>query len=373
MTRLAHLPRVRRLRRRIAAAALAGVPLLTSGCGPSVPVQLGMKNVPLDITVGNDVPTKPPAAHGPTAPPVDQALPVFAPVVTVAPAQPAVQNFTPPAPLVVGSGVVCPQLDTGKASPAAATPEVDDAASNGVWKFRSSGELSVNGAAFALPPQNTRTISAATEASRGVFTFSETGVSFGFPGALTQYRASDSTSAPANPLASPTSSFGLTSFTMPLPGGGAWVFQPATPLQLLATPAAQNTTYQPDPSNPAIPNTTGSWNAAQNDAKDGTAMSIQATDLGHVRVNACGTPVDAWQVHAILTLTGTLVQSTAEPAPATTDLTLDVTYAVATGLGGMIVDETVKTVANSDGTAPTFAGAGFTDNTASTISAPQPT
>jgi hypothetical protein len=371
MTRLAHLPRVRRLRRRALAAAMAGVPLLTSGCGPSVPVQLGMKNVPLDITVGNDVPTRPPVARGGvTAPPVAEALPAVAPLITAV-APPAAPGFTPPPPLVVGSGEVCPQLDHTRASPGAATAEVDSTATQGAWPFRSGGEVTVDGVAYALPPQNTRSVSAAAQSSQGVFDFTETGDSFGFPGAQTAYTASNSTSAPANPLVSPTSSFGLSSFLLQFPGG-ALAFHPATPLKLLATPASAASTYQPDPNNPSIPDTTGSWNDAQSDAQDGSAMSIQATDLGKVQVNACGTPVDAWRVHAVLTLTGTLIATTAGPVAAKTDLTLDVTYAVATGLGGLIVDEVVKTVANSDGSTPSFAGAAFTDNTTSTLSAPRP-
>jgi len=366
---LARLPRARRLRRRALAAAMIGVPLLTSGCGPSVPVQLGMKNVPLDITVGNDVATKPPAAHGPSAPPVAEALPVIVPAVAAPP--PPVQNFTPPPPVAVGSGEVCPELDTSRASPAAATVEVDDAATAGTWLNRSSGTLNVNGAAVAMPPQDSWVISAPASSSQGVWDFAEHGIVLGFPGADAAFHASDSTSGPANPLVSPTSSFGLSRLTVNFPGG-AWLFQPANPLKLLATPTAQTSTYQPDPNNPSIPNATGSWSDAEADAADGTAMTIQATDTGKVRVNACGTGVDAWQVHATITFTGATIQTTAGQSPARTDLTLDVTYAVATGLGGMIVDEQVKTLPNSDGSPPFFAGVPFSDDTTSTLSAPRP-
>jgi hypothetical protein len=366
---LAHLPRVRRLRRRALAASMIGVPLLTSGCGPSVPVQLGMKNVPLDIAVGNDVPTRPPVAHGPTAPPVAQALPVIVPV-AAAPA-PAVQGFTPPAPVVVGSGEVCPQLDKTKASPAAATPEVDDAATAGKWPNRSGGTLNINGAVIPVPTQGTWTVGAANQSAQGVSDFTEQGMAFGFPGAAAGYHASNSTSAPSTPLATPTSSFGLSQLVVFF-ANGAWVYRPVNPLKLLATPAAANSAYQPDPNNPAIPNTTGTWTDTETDPANGNALTIQATDEGLTRVNACGTPVDAWKVHAVMTLTGTTVTTGAVPTPAKTDLTLDVTYAVATGLGGMIVDETVKTLPNPDGSVSYFAGAIFSDDTTATLSAPKP-
>ena len=366
---LARLPRARRLRRRALAAAMIGVPLLTSGCGPSVPVQLGMKNVPLDIAVGNDVATRPPAAHGPTAPPVAEALPVIVPVTAAPP--PAVRNFTPPAPLVVGSGEVCPQLDATRPSPAQATPEVDDAATAGKWPDRSGGTLNIGGVTVGMPPQDTWTVSGATQASQGVYDFAEHGIVLGFPGADGSFHASNSTSAPPTPLVAPTSSFGISGLTVNFPGG-AWRFRPATPLTLLATPAAQSSTYQPDPSNPAIPNTTGTWSDAQSDAADGTAMSIQATDDGFVRVNACGTPVDAWQVHATITFSGATIATASGAAPAKTDLTLDVVYSVATGLGGLIVDEQVKTAPNADGSLPVFAGMPFADNSSTTLSAPKP-
>ncbi len=367
---LARLPRVRRLRRRALAAALVGVPLITSGCGPSVPVQLGIKDVPLDITVGNDA--KPPVPRGGRTPaPLDQALPAFVPAVASAAPPPAVRDFIPPAPLVVGSGVVCPQLDPTKASPAAATPEVDGAATVGKWPNRNSGTLAIDGATVALPAQDTWVVSAAEQSSQGVYDFTEHGITLGFPGADATFHASNSTSAPANPLVSPTSSFGLSRLVVNFPGG-AWTFHPAHALQLLATPAAANSTYKPDPSNPAVPNTTGSWNDVQSDPTDGSTMSIQATDLGHVRVNACGTPVDAWQVEATVTITGTTIATAAGPSPATTDLTLHVVYSVATGLGGLIVDEQVKTLPNNDGSPSTFAGVPFTDTTSSTLSAPKP-
>jgi hypothetical protein len=371
---LARLSRVRRLRRRLLAGAMVGVPLLTSGCGPSVPVQVGMKNVPLDITVGNDVATKPPAPHGPTAPPVAEALPAFAPVITpVSPSlPPPVPSFVPPA-LGSGSGDTCPQLDPTRASPAAATPEVEGTATDGTWPIRNDGSVSVNGAAVALPAHDTWVTSSATQASQGVFTFAEHGVAFGFPGADAAYRASNSTSAPANPLVSPTSSFGLSRLVVNFPGNsGALVFQPATPLKLLATPAQADAPYQPDPSNPAIPNTTGNWTDTESDAQDGTVMTISASDAGFTRVNACGTPVDAWEVKATITLTGATYSTTAGPQPGRTDVTFTVQYAVATGLGGMIVDEHVDMAPNADGNPPTVGGAPYTAKYGSTLSAPQP-
>jgi hypothetical protein len=71
-------------------------------------------------------------------------------------------------------------------------------------------------------------------------------------------------------------------------------------------------------------------------------MTIRATDLGVVRDNVCGTPINAWRVSATLTLTSTNEYSGAIPTPAQTNVTLTGTYDVATGLGGMIVAESLN-------------------------------
>jgi hypothetical protein len=369
MIRLARLPRVRRLRRRVLCAAMATVPLLTSGCGPSVPPQLGIKNVPLDIAVGNDTAVEPPHP-GAAAPPVAQALPAFAPVITtVSPKSSPAPGFVPPA-FAVTPAETCPALDSTKASPAPASPEVEGPATAGTWPFGSSGSYVVNGAAIPLPPQNVRVVSNPAQTSQGVFTYAEDGITFGFPNAPAAFRASNSTSAPANPLVAPTSAFGLTQLDIPTTAGIV-MFHPQTPLTLLSTPAQAYGAYNPDPNNPAIPNTTGSWSDAQSDAQHGTSVSIQATNLGQVRVNACGTPVDAWQVQATLTITSTEVWLQI-PTPAKTELTLTVSYAVATGLGGMIVDEKVQTAPNPDSSPDLLAGATFSTKVTSTISSPRP-
>jgi hypothetical protein len=96
-------------------------------------------------------------------------------------------------------------------------------------------------------------------------------------------------------------------------------------------------------------------------------MSIDATDVGRVRVNACGTPVDAWKVQATVTLVGTQVTTSSGTVPAATNLTMNVTYAVATGLGGLIVDWAEKTTSGF-----TLGGAPFSLDGEATLASPTP-
>jgi hypothetical protein len=356
-------------RRALALPLVAALPLLSTGCGPSVQVQLGMKNVPLDITVGNRPLQEPARPGAPTPAPLAEALPAFnvpiigAPAAATSPPRSSGFVLPPPPPDEMAA---CPPLDPTRPSPAAATPEVTTTATSGQWAYRQTGTVSRGGAAAVpLDPAASRTVSGAHETSQGVFVFSETGAALGFPASSATYTATNSTAGPTTPLVSPTSRFALAGLSIPV-NGGTLVFQPPTALTLLSTPAAKASQYQPDPNNPATPTTTGSWKDSQTDPVTGTAVSIDASDLGHIRVNACGTPVDAWQVQATITVVGTQVTTASgTPAPASTNLTMNVTYAVATGLGGQIVQWTEKT-------SGTLAAAPFSLDGDATVAAPAP-
>jgi hypothetical protein len=345
------------------------LPLLVAGCGPSVPAQIGMKNVPLDITVGN--PQTPETRHpGMAAPaPVAEALPAYVipsgDVAAVAPVPLHRATFVVP-PLPVDTPAVCAQLDPTKPSPAAATPEVANAATLGRWSFRQTGTVTRAGAAATpLDGAAGRTVSNARENSQGVFSFTETGAALGFPDSSADYTSSNSTATPNTPLVSPASRFALARLSIPVVGGSL-VFQPASALTLLSTPAAKASQYKPDPTNPAAPGTTGTWKDSQSDPVSGTTVSIDASNLGRIRVNACGTPVDAWQVQATLQVVGTRVNTASGTVPATTNLTMNVTYAVATGLGGLIVQWTEKTSGK-------LAGGDLAVDGDATVSSPVPT
>jgi hypothetical protein len=335
-----------------------------------VSVQPCTKNVPLDIAVGNDTAEKPHAPAAASAPPVSQALPVFAPVITTVP-PPVVANVPGFVPTQRNDAVdVCAPLDPTKPSPAQASPEVEGPATAGKWAFRNQGSYTVDGVSKPLAADDARTVSNVAGVGPGQFAFMGSGVTFGFSNTASQWLASNSTSAPANPLVSPTSYVGLMALDIAAPSGFV-MFHPEHALLILSTPAQQASTYQPDPSNPAIPNTTGSWTDTQADAEHGTSITIQGADLGKVRVNACGTPVDAWEVQATITIVSREVWGVA-PTPAKTELTLSVTYAVATGLGGMIVAETVKDAANPDASPGLLGGATYAIDASSTISKPKP-
>jgi hypothetical protein len=352
-------------RRALALPLVAALPLLTTGCGPAVQVQLGIKNVPLDITVGNQPLRESPRPEAPAPAPVAEALPAFSVPIGLPDVVPLPRSsgfvLPPPPP----DAVACAQLDPTKPSPAAATSEVSNAATMGRWAFRQTGNVTRAGAGAApLDTAAVRTVSAARETSQGVFTFSESGAALGFPDSSADYMASNSTATPRTPLVSPTSRFALARLSIPVIGGSV-VFQPASALTLLSTPAAKASQYKPDPNNPAAPGTTGSWKDSQSDPVSGTTVSIGASDLGSIRVNACGTPVDAWQVQATITVVGTQVSTASGTVPAATKLTMNVIYAVATGLGGLIVQW-------KETTTGTLAGGAFSLDGDATVSAPTP-
>lgn len=313
--------------------------LLATACGPSVPVAVGIKDVPLDILVGReDTPAAPGAA--PAIPSIVQ-FPQLLTGSSVVSYIDRYKQWTPP-PLAASAPPVCPSLDPQTPSLAAADPEVSTTAPNGTWLFRQSGSAG-SGTAYPVPSQAYRAIAGAAATGTGTWQFYEAaGDLFGLPAAEMQFTASNGGSGPATPLVSPTSEVGLGYLWLLTQDGHLILFNFSTPLKMLATPAQRNIPYNPDPNNPALPTVNGSWTSSASDARDGSNMTIQATNLGIVRDNVCGTPVNAWQVGATITITSTQQYSGAIPTPAQTNLTLSGTYDVATGLGGMIVAESLN-------------------------------
>ncbi len=79
----------------------------------------------------------------------------------------------------------------------------------------------------------------------------------------------------------------------------------------------------PFPANGAAP-----WTTAGTDSESQDTITLNGSVDGHATVDACGLLVDAWEVHA----TGSLVGPNQ-------NLSLDLTYDVATQFGGVIVGE----------------------------------
>lgn len=356
------------LGRRAAAAAAAVVPLLTSGCGPAIPVTVGVKAVPLDILVGRDEGADRPSRPG-SPPPVAEALPAVPVLELPSTTENIVRlhDWVPPPP-APSLRLLCPPMDPLRPAAASATPEVVSPAEDGSWPFRQSGTRgfgSVPGPATALAH---RLVSVATTTGQGTFAFSQDGSLFGLPDvSFAHYSASNASSAPATPLVAPASQLGLSRLLVWTPNGFL-AFQPSAPLELLATPAQQDVPYPGgDPTSPKLPATTGRWTGSATDTT-GTTISVDASNLGRVRDNACGTPVEAWRVQATVTIVASLVfsgPSLQASQPAATNLSLTVTYDVATGLGGMIVAEVDKG-------SGTLGGVAYTCDSQSTVSAPQP-
>ncbi len=328
-----------RLTARAAVPALVLVPLLLSGCGPSVPVAVGVKNVPLDILVGRDTAQK--HTQPAEAPPM-LSIPALPPLLTVGGDSSPVQylHWTPP-PLADSLPPICPTVDPLKASLAPADPTIATTATKGLWLYNQGGQAGWSTTPGTVPPQELRGIYAASGGA-GAYSFGQFGGILGLPATSSAvFNANDGSSGPSTPLVSTSAQLGLHQLVVIAPGA-IFLYQPSQPLELLAMPAEKNITYQPDPNNPALPTLTGSWNATAADPLDGTAATISATNTGIVRDNVCGTPLDAWRVQATLRLVGTLAYQGSTLMPATTNLTITGTYDVATGLGGMIVGESVS-------------------------------
>lgn len=320
---------------------LAALPLAT-GCGPTVPPQLAVHAVPLtNLVLGKptDVEKRPVNR--------DLLATLFAPKGTHQPQFGGLPQFPPPLfsggfPNLPPPAAVCADL-SATAAAVDAPDEVASTATNGVYSYRTpSADINDGGATSKVitPANGTRTITGAQNPGTGQYAFTETWL-LGPLSFATNIAATNATANPAGGVvAAAASQVGLSRFQLYSAAPGSVIFSPSTPLILMKTPASGNGVtpgYQ-------------TWKDAQSDPAHGSSMRIDGAITGKVRVNACGTAIDAWEVQATITL----VSAPPTDAPlgqvgGPTNLTITATYEVATGLGGQIVQESQQWSGTLDG------------------------
>jgi len=300
--------------------ALIVVALALTACGPTPPFELAVHEVPGDVVYGGQSTPAPsasagsgPSALAPGAPPLIYGAPAPPPQATFA-SIPA----TTPAPVCPAAPVdAVPAL---QADPWASVPPVATAY---LWRtdVAQSWYTLGGGPKLAFPATFTHTVAnvSPADATTGAYTFDVATSAGGVTG-----------------LQKVTDSFEV----IPPPEGtsdvqGVSTSQAAglylTAMQTLdpSDPRSRVTRFAPPILLMQFPgNELPTWNTAGTDTATGTTIQLAGAVLGHVSVDACGTVIDAWQVHA----TGSLVGPNQ-------NLSLDLTYDVATQYGGIIVAE----------------------------------
>ena len=289
---------------------LAGALLLVAGCGsPERPLELGFKEVPSDVVLGDQrSPTPAPSPTGPAAVALPPSIVTLPPPPFALP--PPGPEPSPPPPLP--SAPPCPKPDLLAAPAVEAESSVGKPPVQTAYLFDNVGTFSVSGAdtrTGIFPRKTLRIFNNIKRSSAGSFSY-DVAERIGDTTTTTTYSVSTDASLPGQ-----SNGLFLTRMTWLRADGTTEVFAPVPGLQLAAFPLVRGATSD--------------QNAV--DPQTQTAMSFTSTVEGKARVFACGEPLDTWTVH----LTKGRVLSP------TQDLEFDSTYQVATQFGGIVVADAV--------------------------------
>lgn len=307
--------------------------LAAAACaGPTPPLEVGIKEYPTDVVLGALKRAATPAPMPPVALNVPPSF--FGPRLPVEDGVTTTTRVTRPAPPCAEDDPLVPVKAMAEVR-ATVPPAQAEYPFRTVGEFRSSG---ANAAQGTYPGQSTRAVTNVVQSDDGSYTFDVT-ATLGDQVTTTGYRV-----VPTGPAPGRAGVF----ITKVVDNGRA--FTPAPEMLLLQFPAELGTFWKVNAVDPVTQQT----------------MSYNAAIDRKMRVNACGTPVEAWQVR----IDGQLVFS-CTPAefgpPATTirperqtcvDLdaggaqagqesvvSFTATYGIATQFGGISVYDKVETVA----------------------------
>ena len=326
-----------RTRSAVAVALGLAVALAGAGCGPKSRLHLGLRDYSTNVVYGSQHKPAPPRAVPGAA--IDPGFPAFIqpPLPAEAPAPPARRRQVLPA------GGDCPVAAFSVAAAIAATPTVVAPPVKGLYRYRQTGYISVNGRTGSPPPDAARAIQNIVDPNDGTFTFDVADAQPSGTVTLTSYLVDQRTGSFAN------DGIFITQIVTRMPDGSIDQFAPSTPVRIITLPA--------DVSNPT-------WESAGTDGVHNLTMALNGTITKRGRIDACGTVLDSWEVHA----TGRIVN----PAKS---LSFDTTYDIGTQFGGLSLAETLSlsgtdggpAVAPTAGASCTNGGGSLTVDTTTTI------
>lgn len=272
---------------------LVGILLLSSGCGPVVPLEVAMRQALITVFAGHHPPSPSPSLPAVYLPPPPLNL-----------------SFPATAPLALPSPPPCPDLSQFAVAKDPATALVSGPPPMAAYVMRSSGTYSLATESGKLPatlalvqPAQPK---AGTDQVNGAFQDYSL-ITAASPSAYTDYGFR---LAPANP----TPGILLTSLHWKDSLRGNFDFVPDQPLQFMQTPVAVGNT----------------WSSAGADPIDQTSIQLNGRVSKRETVNACGVALDSFQVQ----ITGTIISPTFQ-------LTWTADYDIGTQFGGLILKEDV--------------------------------
>ena len=297
---------------------VAALALAVGACaGPSAPLEIGSKEIPVDITLGDQGQTPPPRPLG--ANPSPLAFPGF-----IQPPIPRPQpGLTEPHP---GVGA-CPLADPLDAALLVARRSAPALPAQGAYRFRNQGSFTVDGVETAYPPTTKRTVVDPRPIdAEGNFEFGVR-ISLIDETTTTTYRVLNGGTLPDRGI------YIVRVITERASGTDSFV--PHQPILLLPFPPPELGTNLEDEIDDARGDT---YRSSGTDPLTSTTMILEARLAGKARVDACGEWIDAFDVEVI---TGRIVGPSKQ-------ITFTGRYAVAPQYGGLIVEDDIQMEGTQD-------------------------
>jgi hypothetical protein len=287
------------------AVALAAALIACSACGPDRKLAVGLKDYNTDIVFGSQSKPEPPPplVDEQVAPAVPSFIVPPPPIVDAA-GPPTTEPPPPPRPPRV---VTCPEIDLAIPS-APATPSISALPKPGTYGYRQTGSYAIGPSRGSFPVQSDRDLTNVTTTSDGRLDSFDVVIAQGTRRQTTTYQVRDTGGG------NTVDGLYITRILTEDQGSAPASFTPSDGLRLVAFPLSKGLT----------------WKSTAVDPLKLTAFSIDATAKDIQRVNACGTPVQGWEISVTGSITGI-----------DKSLTLQATYVVAPQLGGLIVADFV--------------------------------
>jgi hypothetical protein len=267
----------------------------TAACAPKEEVHLSVRDLSSDVVYGDQSKPKPP-------PPIPAASirPTF-PSFIQPPSPPPRPGFTPPPPKEP-----CPAAAVDAFPVVEASPRVRHAPAPATYVFRQSGEVTIGTETFEVPPVSFREIADVVEHEDGTITFD----------VIEDQLVLKTTTSYLIDQTSNDSAFDgifITQVVTAPTKGEVEQFTPQPAIRILPLPVQVS-------AEPFV--------SAGTDALRGMSMSLEGTVVERGRVDACGTVLDAWKVHATIAVTSATMAQTYES-----------TFDMGTQFGGIVLSD----------------------------------
>ena len=284
------------MKRLVPVIALA---LMATACGPSAPLDVGVKEIDTNVLIGPPQPTgpiRPPGGSGPVF-----GFPgIIEPPVIIGPPEPP-----EPEP--------CPAADPLSPIDLAAPSSIDEPPVEASYVFRNAGTYERGDASGALAATSIRQIDNVVQ-NEGASDFTFDVV---IPGPLGARTTTTYHVYPDAPNAAEQPGIYIDSIVTEQPGADDLSFSPIPSLELFRFPAVAGT----------------SWSSRGVDPFQHTAMSFDARILRKEIVDACGTKLEGWLVD--------LTNGSLSDAVSGTEITFAESFIVATQYGGIILQNQI--------------------------------